>query len=198
MTHSLHRIGEIDELKNDYVILTMLARGINDKFPDSRNKLLRAGEIFQENNPSSIMDRKLWNISPVVTASFDNIGSVNNVISTIKENNLGLSVVVSGLISEIKKISTEIGLKPHTIHMSLGIFGKKELLPNKNILEATTMCGHHCISPQSITYYINQINIGNITIEEASEKLASCCVCGIFNRSRAVYILNKIIEQNSI
>ncbi len=194
MTHSLHRKGNIEDLKRDYVILAMLAAGINDKYPDSRKKLIRIGEILNEHKPINIMSEVAWKISPIVTATFTDVETVNKVMKTLKEENLGVSIVISGLLSEIQNIATKVDLNLHTVHLSLGTFGKKELLPSEKILEITTMCGHHCISSQSVEYYINLIRGEKLSVQEAAKKLAKPCVCGIFNLSRAVQILNTLVE----
>lgn len=194
LTHSLHRQGKVEDLKGDYIILAMLAAGINDEYPDSRLKLLRVGEILSKYNPVNIIARVAWKISPVITATYSNIKTVKKVLKDLKKEDLGISIVVSGLSSEIKKILREIGLNVHTIHISLGIFGKKELLPTEKILEITTMCGHHCISPQSVEYYVNLIKQGKISVEKAAKKLSKPCVCGIFNTSRAIDILTTLIK----
>ena len=112
---------------------------------------------------------------------------------TLKKQDLGISIVVSGLYEEIQKMASKMDIRLHTIHHSLGVFGKKELLPSDQILELTTMCGHHCISPQSVEYYLQLIREGKISVEKAAEKLKKPCVCGIFNTSRAVNILNRFI-----
>ncbi|MHA2325279.1 MAG: hypothetical protein ACXACB_07765 [Promethearchaeota archaeon] len=151
MTHTLHRKGTKKDLKEDYVILAMLAAGINDNYDDSHQKMVRIGEIMNENNPVNINSEIGWRFSATITAAYDDIESVKNVIRQLKEEDLGISIVVSGLISEIKNALTEIGLNLHTVHFSLGTFGKKELLPSEEIMEITTMCGHHTVSPQSGT-----------------------------------------------
>ena len=194
MTHSLHRKGNIEDLKRDYVILAMLAAGINDKYPDSRKKLIRIGEILNQHNPINIMPEGAWKISPIITATFTDVETVKKVMKTLREENLGVSIVISGLLSEIQNIATKVDLNLHTVHLSLGIFGKKDLLPSEKILEITTMCGHHCISPQSVEYYVQMIKNGKISVEEAAIKLTRPCVCGIFNLSRAVQILNTLVE----
>jgi len=197
MTHSLHRKGKKADLQKDYVILAMLAKGINDKFPDSRHRLIQIGEILNEYNPINILPKELWKVSPVITATYTDIKTVKKLIKTLKKENLGISIVVSGLLEEIQKMASKIDLKLHTVHYSLGIFGKKELLPSDKILEITTMCGHHCISPQSVLYYVKLIRDKKISVEKAAEKLKKPCVCGIFNLSRAVQILNIIAKDSS-
>ncbi len=194
MTHSLHRRGIEKELKKDYVILAMLAAGINDNYDDSRQKLIRVGEILKEHNPVNIMPEIGWRTSPTVTATFNDIETVKNVILQLKKEDLCLSIVISGLIPEIERTVKEVDLDIHTIHLSLGTFGKKELLPSEKILEITTMCGHHTVSPQSITHYVKLIKQGKITIEKAAKKLARPCVCGIFNTSRAIEILTTLTK----
>jgi len=170
----------------------MLAAGINDKYSDSRQKLLKIAEILNQYNPTNIMPKAGWKFSPTITATFSDIETVKEILKVLKKEDLGVSIVVSGLISEIEKVLKELGLNLHTIHYSLGVFGKKELLPPDKILEITTMCGHHCVSRNSVEYYIKLIKQGKITIEKAAKKLARPCVCGIFNTDRAIEILTRL------
>ena len=90
MTHSLHRAGSEDDLKKDYVLLAMLARGINDGKPDSRERLIQAGKIFEKHDPVMIMKKQLWTISPVVTATYDDLQNVKNALKELKEADLGI------------------------------------------------------------------------------------------------------------
>jgi hypothetical protein len=195
MTHSLHRIGRESDLKEDYVILAMVARGLNDTNPEAREKLIKIGEILEQHNPTNMIIKPAWKVSTVIQGTFENKKDVKDVLKVLKKEDLGVSIVVSGLISEITQVLKDIDLKPHTIHLSLGVFGKKERLPSEEILELTTMCGHHCISPQSVENYVNLIKRGNLSVEKAAEKLAKPCVCGIFNPKRATMILKKLIVK---
>ncbi len=194
ITHSLHRQGNVESLRKDYVLLSCLAKGYNREDPKSREKLLIIAEIFNQNNPVNIIPKFTWNISPVITSVYDNIDNVKNIVKTLKKENLGVSIVISGLMSEVKALLTELDLKMHTVHLSLGVFGNMDLLPkNPDILEITTMCGHHCISPQSVEYYVKLINEGKISVEKAAKRIAKPCICGIFNSARAIDILNKFL-----
>ena len=197
MTHSLHRKGSYDVLKRDYVVLAMLARGINDTHPESRERLKEVGNIMRNHNPVNIMSDKLWRVSPIISAVYEDINSIKELLKELKERDLGISIVVSGLIKEIQSITQTIELEMHTIHYSLGIFGKTELLPNREILELTTMCGHHCISPQSIENYIKLINENKISVEKVANKLAKPCVCGIFNNEKAKGLITEILNRTS-
>jgi len=195
LTHTLHRKGKINDLAEDYIILAMLAVGKNDNYEDSRQKLRRVGEIMKDNNPINIQSEKGWGISLTLTGAFDNLESVKKVIRQLKEEDLGISIVISGLISEIENALQEIDLDIHTIHFSLGTFGKKEFLPSEKILEITTMCGHHTVSPQSISNYVALIKKGKISLKRAAEKLTKPCVCGIVNTSRVIKILNTLLKE---
>ena len=195
MTHSLHRKGKRSDLENDYIILAMLAANFNDKYEDSRRKLIEIGAILKKYNPNNIMSEAAWKMSPTITAAFTDIETVKKIILELKEKDFGISIVISGLIFEIEAIVSEIGLKPHTVHLSLGTFGKKELLPSEDTLEITTMCGHHCISPTSVSTLARQIALKKISIDKVIKKLSKPCVCGIFNTSRAVKILNTMVKR---
>ena len=197
MTHTLHRKGIEKDLKEDYVVLAMLTAGINDNYDDSRQRIMRIAEIMNEHKPVNIMDERGWRVSATITAAYNNIESLKKVIRQLKKEDLGISIVVSGLISEIKNVLLEVGLNIHTVHFSLGTFGvkKKDLLPTNKILEITTMCGHHTISPQSVTHYVELIKKGKTTIEKAAAKLTRPCVCGIVNTARVVQILNSLVNN---
>jgi hypothetical protein len=150
---------------------------------------------MKNNNPTNLLNEVGWRLSSVVQGCFSDINDVKNILRTIKKEDLGISVVVTGLISEIQKVCQEIGLKMHTVNLSLGEFGKKSLLPSEKTLEITNMCGHHCVSSQSITHYVEQIKEGKISVEKAAEKLTAPCVCGIFNTKRSIQVLNELVNN---
>jgi hypothetical protein len=89
----------------------------------------------------------------------------------------------------------DLDLNIHTVHFSIGTFGKKEDLPGNKILEITTMCGHHCISPLSVEYYIDLIKKGKISTDKAAQKITRPCVCGIVNTSRVIKIFRSLINE---
>ncbi|GAI71884.1 unnamed protein product, partial [marine sediment metagenome] len=129
-------------------------------------------------------------------AAFTEIKDVSSVIQTLKKEDLGISIVVSGLLNEIEDVLKDVGLEMHTVHLSLGTFGNKELLPSDKILEITTMCGHHYVSPQSVEYYLDLIKKDKISIENAAEELTKPCICGIFNTSRAINLLSELSKED--
>jgi len=197
LTHTLHRKGIEKDLNRDYVILAMISAGVNDHYDDVRQKMVKIGEIFNEHNPINIMSELGWRTSATITAAYNDIEIVNKIIQILKEEDLGISIVISGLISEIENVLKEVDLDIHTVHFSLGTFGhrKNEILPSEKLLEITTMCGHHTVSPQSITHYVNLIKRGKTTIEKAASKLTRPCVCGIVNTSRIIEILATLVKE---
>jgi len=95
----------------------------------------------------------------------------------------------------VKQVAEELGLKIHTVNLSLGVFGYKKLLPPEEILEITSMCGHHCVSPNLVRNLISEVRNGRLTPEEAAEQLSKPCVCGVFNKSRAATLIRNIVSQ---
>ena len=89
----------------------------------------------------------------------------------------------------------ETGVIPHTINYSFGVWGKKELLPNKNILAITTMCGHHIISPRLVERLIEDVKKEETTSGRAAERLTQMCPCGIFNQVRAEKLIQKMADK---
>ncbi len=138
MTHSLHRIGSEKTFQDDYVLISRPAMGINHV--GCSPKIRRTLEIIFEEGPTNLgslttqenmtmgldpqkMIAKTEDNSPVMCC-FHERQKVVNVLSRLKEEEIGLSVVVSGLIDNVLDICQEVGLKPHSANISLGIHGK--------------------------------------------------------------------------
>lgn len=204
MTHSLHRRGKTETLYNDFVILVTPAVGINHA--DSGPKLWKVLDIITEVQPDNIGSYETGTIftgvsieeikasmpeTPRVRCCFDSKEKMCEVIKRIYALNLGLSVVISGLNDEILDMTKQLGIKPHSVHYSLGIFGKKDLLPSEDVLDITTMCGHSMISEKLVLEMIRQVRSGKLTPMEAAQEIAKPCVCGIFNVVRASELLEK-------
>lgn len=128
-------------------------------------------------------------------AVFTSRKAVEEVLRELKEADLGLSIVVSGIFDEVFDICKEIGLKPHTVNMSLGTWGNTGLLPEDQTLQICTMCGHAMISPRLVRFQIERVRRGVVTSEEAAVELGKQCTCNIFNIVRAVEIINKMVKK---
>jgi len=83
------------------------------------------------------------------------------------------------LYKETGKTCAETGLSPHTVNLSLGIHGNIRRLPEKNVLEIHTMCGHAMVSSRLILHMVEQIKEGRTTCKNAAKELSRMCDCGI-------------------
>jgi len=208
MTHTLHRSGTVESLSIDYPVLLIAAQGINSK--NSAPKMRKALEIVLKHNPVNFGDMRTGNYfrkglktvlnstkdNSIVHGVFTNRKDLEECLKELQNADLGMSVVVSGLFSEVRDSLKKIGLKPHSLNISMGIFGKKELLPEQGILDITTMCGHHCVSPLLVKKMVSDIKRDKTSIEEAARELAKPCVCGVFNTLRAERLLEELMSKS--
>jgi hypothetical protein len=118
-------------------------------------------------------------------------------LKRIMEKDLGLSVVITGVLSEVLPACEEAGVTPHSINYSLGVWGRKDKLPDETTLSITTMCGHHMIPPKYVQHMIEQVKKGRLTADEAAIKLANFCYCGIFNQVRCANIITETITNKT-
>lgn len=206
MTHTLHRQGSIEDLTEDYVMLFLLSRmkpqgtsetmkqiwGVLSGF---EHKLVNFGNHHPNWGGGDLYkmeDLKKSDNSRMIMAVFQDRETLTNCLKEIKERNFGISVVISGLYKEIGKTCAETGLKPHTVNVSLGIHGNTKKLPDKNVLEIHTMCGHAMVSSNLILHMVENIKTGHTTHEAAAKELSRMCDCGIFSTYRAERILRKM------
>jgi len=197
MTHTLHRQGSVESLKEDYIVLVVgmdipfgaCRMRLHRKFPGIyeivKKILLKMGILNMLRTIKKIRPRRRRQ-GPV----FSNKKELVTYLKELKQKRTGRSVVVSGLFEEVNDCLKEINLTPHTVQFSLGIFGKKELLPGEEILEITTMCGHHMISPRLVEKLAADIKEGKISSKEAVRVMSRQCVCSVCNEPRA----RKLIE----
>lgn len=208
MTHSLHRRGSACSLKDDFVILVTPAVNVNHV--GSGPKLWKVLDIITEVGPNNIGSYETGTIytgatiqeiresmpeTPRVRCCFDSKEKMFEVVRRIKEEDLGLSVVLSGLNEDILDMCQELDIKPHSVNYSLGVHGATQLLPPEEVLELITMCGHGMISKDLVTKAIEEVKKGKKSPYDAAVMVGQPCVCGIFNVSRAEKLLSKYIQE---
>jgi hypothetical protein len=146
------------------------------------------GDIHMEDIKRSIHDNSR------LRCCFDSRHKVKEVLQRIKSEDLGLSITISGPVDEIMDIASELSLKPHTVNLSCGVFGRVDRLPGKEIQEISSMCGHGMIGHRYAGRVIQKVKSGEVTVDEAVRILGKPCTCGIFNPSRAKKTLKSIVE----
>jgi len=198
MTHTLHRRGTVESLSEDYVMLTIQAVGINeDGAVPKMQEFLRIALRHNPKNIGSVSmggmidkpEEVIANLDKIGHAVFDNKEAVTEVLKELKEADLGISVVVSGIFKNVDECIEKAGLKHHTANFSLGIWGRTEKLPSNDILEITTMCGHALIASNLVKAMVAEIKAGTKTPEAAAKVLMPQCACGVFNPARAAKLL---------
>jgi hypothetical protein len=207
MTHTLHRQGSLENLQDDYPMLTIRARGHNDggswrmqKILEmaSRYPIVNFGDIKHGSRFTTTLGEILTSTDPnlpILHMVFTNKEDVARFMKELKEADLGISVIVSGLFEEIFQCCKKAGLTPHTANYSLGIFGRKGKLPPQETLEITTMCGHSLVTAGLVKKLAEDVKKGKTSPEKAAEKLARNCLCGVFNPKRAARLLGLIAAK---
>jgi hypothetical protein len=204
MTHTLHRVGTEESLLEDYVVLIMPSKDINHE--GSGPKMRRLFEMALAAGAIKIGDCRLGNEyhqggvnkvienvedRAVVHAVFKDKDSLIRMLNALKEADLGLSVVVSGLFDHVGQCCRQVGLEKRTVNQSLGRWGRTDKLPGEEILQINTMCGHGMVAVGLIEELIAAVKSGECTPEEGAERLFQPCMCGIFNPHRAARLLKE-------
>lgn len=210
MTHSLHRRGTPESLKQDYVLLVTAAADVNHW--GSKDKLRQILEVVYEVGPANIGSydtgtvlagikieeiKAALNEVPRVRCCFSSRDKMQEAIRRIKELDLGMSVTVEGPTEDVLEMSKELGIKPHSVNLSLDIWGKKAELPAEEIMEFVTMCGHGLISRYLVEKLIGEVKAGKKTPREAAVLVGQPCVCGIYNPDRATTLFEKYVPASA-
>jgi hypothetical protein len=184
MTNTLHRQGTKESLKADYIIFASPGKGADRE--RSASKMEEFLRICLKYNP--VMTK---NGAGRVSALFTDLDALNRVVEELARVDLGLSVVVSGLMDEVRQCCRVAGIERHSAEHSLGIWGARDRLPEKSILEFNTMCGHGLVSFNLIRKMVECVKLRRLTPRKAAAIMAGCCECGAFNPVRAEVLLEK-------
>ena len=201
MTHTLNRTGLSESRPGEEIAVLCMAH--NTEKPQKMDAMKKLAETVLKYNPNNVIGRPMGldnatiemmaPMTGIITAVFNDKEDVEKLVKEIKDQKLGVSVVLSALFSDVRDVCACAGLKEHTYHTSLGVFGKTEKLPDEKTLEITTQCGHALISAHLVEALVKKIRKGKTTVEEAAQMLVKPCACGIGNTKRIEKILNEMI-----
>jgi len=211
MTHTLHRYGTNEELKQDWVVL-QLASPCNIK--DSEPKMHKFCELainrnavsLGGTNTSEFLEGSKENFmktcatgkdnTMAVQATFNSEADVAAFLKDLTEADMGISVVVSGLTDNVEQMCRSAGSKFHSCTNSFGIWGRQDMIPqNKDVLSIITMCGHSMISETHVVNLAEKIKKGKISARKAALELAYDCTCGIVNPDRCERLLQAVADS---
>jgi hypothetical protein len=208
MTNTLHRQGAVEDLKEDYVVFVTMARGINRE--GSAPKIHEFLRICQKHNPINIGSSKLGSVlqddvdfQGLVTnlkdgstsaAVFTDLDTLQKVLAELIEADLGISINVSGLLDGVQECCHGNGIERHSVEHSLGFWGSKDRLPEREVLEINTLCGHGMVSFSLIRKMMEHVKMRKLTPKEAAKIMGKCCECAVFNTTRAEHLLEKVLE----
>lgn len=207
MTHSLHRSGDIESQKKDFCWFMYQTKGVNNvNIKPKALEFIAAAEAVGSENWGDVKTGPITRFAPEeikekitdksrIRGVFTKKEQVVEFLKRIKAKDLGQSVVITGVLTEVLPACKEAGVTPHSINYSLGVWGKKEKLPDEITLSITTMCGHHMIPPKFVKHIMQQVEIGKMTPEEGANRLSDFCYCGIFNQVRCADIIRKQTEK---
>lgn len=220
MTNTLHRYGTEDSQRNDFIVFAMAGKGFNDEGSlDKAKKFLRAAIKYEPINMGNALVNSLYRpekdlsfiklyftgrsekttyeelIDEIPAAGsaavvFDDPECVRNFVADVKALDLGLSVNISALIDNVRDICGEVDITPHAVEYTLGFHGDTDRLPDRDTMSLSTMCGHGMVSANFARKMMDRVKEGRIEAQDAACCMAKFCVCGVFNISRAMRILN--------
>lgn len=203
MTNTLHRRGTPEALRSDFVVFATPSRSISPELPE---KMRRFTEIVLRHGPVNVSRVENMAMKRVdtrriaeemkdeiaLTATFDNVEAVASVVAELKEADLGIPINISGLLEEVGECCNKAGLTRHSAEQSLGVFGRTDRLPPREVVEINTMCGHGMVSFNLIKKVIEEVKLERMTLDEGAYQLAKPCECGAFNPTRARRMLEAL------
>jgi hypothetical protein len=222
MTNTLHRFGAPETLQDDYIVFAMAARGVNeDGAPAKLQEFLR---LALKHNPVNVGNgikggvyRASQNLNPLAhwrrtdhldfkaivdgidsctsaAAVFDTRANCEAFLAELKQADLGVSVNVSALADTAHACCKKAGITRHSVGYSLGFHGDLNLLPDRHVLEISTMCGHGMVSHNFARKMMDWVKEGRRDPTQAATYMARFCTCGVFNPTRAARILEEVRE----
>ena len=223
MTNTLHRYGKPESLKDDYIVFAMASRGHNEQHSVEKLKeflrlALKHGPVNVGNGsrgsqfvPSRSLNMMQYILgrnedtepqrvvdeidSPsTIAATYDNKEAVTALLSDLKKADIGISVNVSGLADIARSCCEEAGITRHSVEYSLLFRGALDRLPDRSVLELSTMCGHGMLSFDYCQKLAFRVKEGRQSPATAARLMSRFCSCGVFNPVRAERLIREAAE----
>ncbi len=218
MTNTLHRYGDPDSFRDDYVIFAIPCKGKNDE--GSVERLRAFLRVCARHNPvnvgnsdnashrpsSRLLPSVHWSRaltpdhakviegvhrSATVAAVFASRGEAEACLRELIEADLGLSVNVSTSVEGARQVAAACGITRHSVEYSLGFADPHDLLPDARVQQLSTMCGHGMVSSNMAKKMLDMVREGRRTPHQAAVTLARFCPCGAYNPARATRLLEE-------
>jgi hypothetical protein len=216
VTNTLHRYGKAESFDDDYIIFAIPCKGKNDE--GAIDKLKQFLRICQKHGPANMGNGDCGSYKPSASmdptqhwnrdlnADFEHViegvhktGTCSAVFPSrekaeaclrdVIEADLGLSINMSTSVDGARNAAEHCGIHRHSVEYSLGFADPHDHLPNSQVLELSTMCGHGMVSFNFARKMLDMVREGRRTPDQAVTTLARFCPCGVYNPTRARRIL---------
>jgi len=218
VSHTLHRYGDSASFHDDYILFALPSQGKNDegaieklrtflricaahKPVNMGNGDFAAYRPSQDTDPTADEKRDLTpdyerviaGVNKIRTAAavFDSEEKAEAALREVIKADLGISINMSTSVEGAHDCCRHTGIKRHSVEYSLGFRDRHNHMPNSQVLELSTMCGHGLVSNDLAEEMIAYVKGNRRTPEEAATHLASFCPCGIYNPARAKRLLEE-------
>ena len=222
MTNTLHRYGTEENLRDDFIVFAMAGKGYNEEGAlEKARAFLRTAIKHEPINMGNALVNSLYRPEKDLSfiklyftgrqekttyeklidelpgpgsaaVVFDNKDRATAFVKDVKKLDLGLSVNISALVDDARDICGEVDITPHAVEYTLGFHGATDKLPDRETLSISTMCGHGMVSSHFARKMMDRVKEGRMTPKAAACCMAKFCVCGVFNTSKAMKILNRV------
>ena len=216
MTNTLHRYGNSESFRDDYIIFALPVKGKNDdggvdklktflRICASHRPVNMGNSDFGSYQPSRHLNpTSHWNRDytqdyesvidgvqkvQTVAAVFDSKDRAEACLRDVIQANLGFSINMSTSVRGAHECCQDTGIKRHSVEYSLGFFDPHDRLPNSQVLELATMCGHGMVSFNFARKMLDMVREGRRSAQQAVLTLARFCPCGVYNPARAMRLL---------
>jgi len=222
MTNTLHRFGDADSFRDDYIVFAIPSRGQNDQ--ECIPKLQQFLRICVKHNPSNLGNGNRGSLPPqkdlnpaahwnretepdwekvinevkkpgTVSAVFASYEQAVACMQEVVEADFGISVNMSTSVENAQQVAKACNIHRHSVEYALPFNDPHQHLPNSQVLALSTMCGHGMVSFNLAKKMLDMVREGRRTVEQASATLTRFCPCGVYNPDRAKRLFQEALKE---